>query len=108
MHDADLLRDYLTNGSEAAFTELVKRYVNLVYATARRQVGAPHLAEEITQSVFCLLARKAGTLAGQPTLAGWLYRAACFQSAKAVRTEQRRQRWEKEAAAMSQPDVKPD
>lgn len=108
MHDADLLRDYSRNGSEAAFTELVKRYVNLVYATARRQVGDPHLAEEITQSVFCLLARKAGALTGQPTLAGWLYRAACFKAARAVRTEQRRRRREKEAAEMSQRDLKDD
>lgn len=108
MHDADLLRDYSKNGSEGAFTELVKRYIDLVYATARRRVDAPHLADDVTQSVFCLLARKAGSLTGQRTLAGWLYRATCLQAARAVRTEQRRRRHETEAAEMSQHDLKPD
>jgi RNA polymerase sigma factor (sigma-70 family) len=108
MHDADLLRDYAKNGSERAFNELVKRYVDLVYATACRRVSAPHLAEDITQTVFCLLARKAGSLTGQRTLAGWLYRATCLQAARAVRTEQRRRRHETEAAEMSQHDLKTD
>src|SRR5262249_47752649 len=75
---------------------------------ARRQTGAPHLAEEITQNVFCLLASKAGTLTGRPTLAGWLYRATCYQAARAARSEQRRQRREKEAAEMSQQELKAD
>lgn len=108
MQDADLLRDYWKNGSESAFTELVKRYVDLVYATARRKVGAPHLAEDITQGVFCLLARKAGGLTDQRTLAGWLYRATCLQAARAVRTDLRRRRHETEAAQMSQHDLKTD
>lgn len=106
MRDADLLLDYLKNGSEAAFTELVKRYVNLVYATARRHVGDAHSAEEIAQSVFCLLARKAGGLTTKRTLAGWLYLATCFKAAKVVRTEQRRRRREKEAAEMYQHNFK--
>jgi RNA polymerase sigma factor (sigma-70 family) len=108
MHDAELLREYSRNGSEGAFAELVKRYVDLVHATARRRVGATHLADDITQSVFCLLARKAGSLTGQRTLAGWLYRATCLQAARAVRTEQRRRRHETEAAKMSQHDLKTD
>jgi DNA-directed RNA polymerase specialized sigma24 family protein len=60
--DDELLARYVRDGSEAAFTELVARHVGLVYATARRLVGNPAHAEEITQAVFVILARKAGSL----------------------------------------------
>lgn len=105
MHDADLLRDYVKNGSEAAFATLVKRHIDLVYSTARRQVRDEHLAQDIAQTVFCLLVRKAGSLGGQPALAGWLYRATCFTAARTMRGEQRRHRREQEAVEMNQPDL---
>ena len=60
--DFQLIRDYAERQSEAAFEKLVGRYVNLVYSAAIRQVNNPHLAEEITQTVFIILARKAKTL----------------------------------------------
>ena len=71
--DSDLLRRYVETGSEAAFAELVQRKVNLVYSVALRQVqGDAPLAEEVTQTVFIDLARKARSLARHATLAGWL------------------------------------
>jgi len=37
-----LLADYVTNGSEPAFRELVTRYLDLVYSTAARlSAGSP-------------------------------------------------------------------
>ncbi|HZQ46766.1 MAG TPA: sigma-70 family RNA polymerase sigma factor [Verrucomicrobiae bacterium] len=107
MQDAELLREYLKSGSEAAFSELVKRYVDFVFSTARRQVGDAHLAQEVAQSVFCLLARKAAYLNGRTTIAGWLYRATCFTAARAMRAEMRRRRREQEAANMNQDDSNP-
>ncbi len=65
--DMALLREYARNNSEAAFSELVSRHVNLVYSVALRSVRDPHLAEEITQAVFIILARKADKLT-----TGWL------------------------------------
>jgi hypothetical protein len=53
MHDAELLQRFVREDSEAAFAELVKRHVDLVFSAARRQLGDAHLAEEVTQSVFC-------------------------------------------------------
>src|SRR6266404_3906596 len=94
MQDAELLRDYVTSGSDTAFAELVDRYLDFVYSTARRQLGNEQLAEEVAQVVFSLLARKAVGLLDLPSLAGWLYRATCFTAAKTLRTERRRRHHE--------------
>ncbi|MFI4922241.1 MAG: RNA polymerase sigma factor [Burkholderiales bacterium] len=51
----------------------------------------PHLAEEITQAVFIILARKAGSLGPDTILSAWLCRTAHYTSAKAVTMRQRRQ-----------------
>ena len=95
--DLTLLREYSRNHSEPAFAALVSRHVNLVYSVALRQVRDPHLAEEITQAVFIILARKADSLGDQTILSGWLCRTARFVSARAVRTQIRRQQRESEA-----------
>lgn len=58
-----LLAEYARNGSDAAFRELVNRYIDLVYSTALRLVeGDTHRAEDVSQTVFLDLARKARTL----------------------------------------------
>jgi len=90
MTDAQLLRDYAGSGSEAAFAELVGRYAGLVHAAALRQTGNSDWAEEVTQAVFVLLARKAGTLSPDTVLAGWLMRATRFAASDLLRSERRR------------------
>ena len=103
--DAELLADYATRRSEAAFARLVERYVALVHSAARRQVSDPQLAEEITQAVFIILARKAGSLTRQTVLAGWLCRTAHFAARDALKAERRRRHREQLAAHM---DTTPD
>ncbi len=99
--DLALLRDYARNHSEEAFAALVSRYVNLVYSVALRQVRDAHLAEEITQAVFIILARKADSLGDKTILPGWLCRTARYASANALTIQRRRQRREQEAFMQS-------
>ncbi len=99
--DLTLLREYSRNHSEPAFAALVSRHVNLVYSVALRQVREPILAEEITQAVFIILARKADALGDQTILPGWLCRTARYVSARALRTQCRRRQREQEAHMQS-------
>src|ERR1017187_1536628 len=103
-NDMELLRQYTRQGSEQAFGELVSRHVNLVYSVALRQVRDPHLAEEITQAVFIILARKAASLGPKSILPSWLCRTARYASANALTIQRRRQRREQEAHMQSQLD----
>src|ERR1700722_12288322 len=95
--DLTLLREFVRNNSEVAFAALVARHVNLVYSVALRQVGDAHLAEEITQAVFIILARKADSLGPKTILPGWLCRTARYASANALTIQRRRQHREQEA-----------
>jgi len=99
--DAELLRRYAEERSEAAFAELVERHLKLVYAVALRQCGGDaHLAQDVSQRVFTDLARKAAALARYAVLSGWLFRAAQFAATDVVRSERRRRAREQEAEAM--------
>jgi RNA polymerase sigma factor (sigma-70 family) len=99
--DPALLRRFAEENSDGAFRELVERRIDFVYATAMRQVGGDvHLAQEVAQSVFLDLARKARTLASRSNLTGWLYTSVRFAAAKALRSRSRRLNHETEAHAM--------
>lgn len=95
--DMTLVRQYADQQSESAFATLVARHAGLVYSASLRVVNDPQLAEEVTQVVFIILARKAGSLNQNTILPGWLYRAACYTSNSARKREQRRQQREQDA-----------
>jgi RNA polymerase sigma factor (sigma-70 family) len=97
-----LLADYVQTGSEAAFRELVGRYLDLVYSTAFRLVNRDaHMAEDISQTVFADLARMATSLSKEVLLGGWLHRHTCYVAANIIRRERRRQAREREAVEMN-------
>ena len=99
--DITLLREYARCNSEEAFAALVSRHVNLVYSVALRDVHDPHLAEEITQAVFIILARKAESFDSKVVLSGWLCRTARYTSANTLTIQRRRQQREQEAYVQS-------
>jgi RNA polymerase sigma factor (sigma-70 family) len=91
MDDWALLRAYVDDGSEAAFTELVRRHLNLVYSVAARMLGDSQAAGDVVQTVFCRLAQKAARLRPAGALTGWLYQTACLCAREHRRNEHRRQ-----------------
>src|ERR1017187_7229833 len=94
--DLTLLRDYAATRSESAFAKLAERHLPLVHSAALRRTGDASLAEEVTQAVFIILARKAGTLGPKTVLGGWLYRTTQFAAADALKQRRRRQQREQE------------
>src|SRR6478736_2691992 len=95
--DMALVRAYAAEQSEAAFATLVSRYVGLVHSAALRQLTDSHLAQDVTQAVFIILARKAGSLSTDTVLSGWLYQTTRFACADVLKRQLRRQRREQEA-----------
>ena len=100
--DRELLRRYTQESSAAAFAEMVQRHLNHVYATALRRVNGDHaLAEDVTQTVFVEFARKAGGIAADAPLGGWLHRHTGFVASKMIDRERRRRAREQEAITMN-------
>jgi uncharacterized protein (TIGR03435 family) len=97
LDDIALLREYAGRDSEEAFATLVTRHIDRVYSVALRHTRNPHQAEEITQAVFVILARKSKHLRPGVILEGWLYQTARLTALTHIRSEIRRARREQEA-----------
>jgi RNA polymerase sigma factor (sigma-70 family) len=108
MNGIDLLAEYQTGRSEEAFSELVRRFTNLVYSAARRQLANRALAEEAAQTVFARLAKAAPQLRTEAELAAWLHRTTVHVAIDLWRSETRRQTREQLAAAMEPAPAEPD
>ncbi len=107
-NDMDLVREYARNRSEPAFAGLVQRHINLVYSVALRYTGNSEDAQDVTQAVFIILARKAASLRERTVLTGWLYETTRFTAARFIRTRVRRQIREQEAymqSSLNEPDT---
>jgi uncharacterized protein (TIGR03435 family) len=102
MDDITLLREYAARNSEAAFEELVSRRVGFVYSARLRQVRDPHLAEEITQAVFVILAQKAGRISERTILTGWFFKTTRFAALAQMRAEVKRRQRELEVQMQSE------
>jgi RNA polymerase sigma factor (sigma-70 family) len=98
--DWTMLRRYAHERDEAAFAQVVRRHLNAVFSAATRRVGGDrHLAEEVTQAVFIILASKAKGLCarggggnGSGAMSAWLLKCVRYAAANAVKMEARRQK----------------
>lgn len=99
--DSELLRQYSEEKSEAAFAELVRRQLDLVYSAALRRLGGDsHRAADVAQQVFTALARDAKKLSHHGVLTAWLYTATRNAAIDLIRSEQRRHTREQEASTV--------
>src|SRR5215469_3092891 len=100
MNGTDLLAEFKRSRAEGAFSELVRRYTNLVYSVAKRRLSSVSQAEEVTQTVFIRLAKAVPALRGDAALVAWLHRTTVHASIDLWRSEIRRRTREEHAAAM--------
>ena len=100
--DGALLQQFAVTRSPDAFAQLARRYTDLVYTAARRQLGGDaHLAEDVTQAVFMILAAKASTVQTDRPISAWLLRVTSYCAANARRERVRRGEYERRAAEMA-------
>src|SRR4051794_12402313 len=95
--DRQLLARFADGRDEAAFALLVRRHGPMVLGVARRVLGHQHDAEDIFQAAFLVLARKAGSISWQESVAGWLFPVAYRLALKSRADRERRRRRESEA-----------
>jgi RNA polymerase sigma factor (sigma-70 family) len=88
-------------GDADAFRQLVERHLDWVYRSARQQVVDAHLAEDVTQTVFLVLARKARSLQGEMRLSPWLFKVTRYTALQVLRAARRRAHHEGKASAMA-------
>src|SRR5207253_1910521 len=110
-NDFELLQDFAHRGDQQAFASLVRRHLDLVYATALRKATDTEAAQEISQNVFTALARKAWQFASDDSLPAWLYKTTLLETRQWLRGELRRRHREQTAATlgttMNTPDEQP-
>ncbi|SDK02976.1 RNA polymerase sigma factor SigM [Nonomuraea jiangxiensis] len=71
--DAELLTAHI-NGDPHAFSEIVKRHRDRMWAVALRTLGDPDEAADAVQDAFVSAYRKAATFRGEAAVTTWLHR----------------------------------
>ena len=99
--DFSLLTRYVREHSDASFETLMQRHLDLVYSSALRIASDPHLAEDITQAVFIVLARKAPRLTAGTVIPAWLLTVTKLTAANARRRKNNTRRREQETAVLN-------
>jgi RNA polymerase sigma factor (sigma-70 family) len=88
--DQQLLGRFVRGRDEAAFAVLMERHGPMVLGVCRRVLHDEHLAEDVLQATFLVLARNASVIRSRPSVGSWLHgvalRLAQRARAEAART----------------------
>jgi RNA polymerase sigma factor (sigma-70 family) len=106
--DAVLLRRFVDHNDQDAFTELVVRHGPMVLGVCRRVLHDVHEAEDVSQAVLLVLARKAASLRRPERLAAWLHGVARHLALCSGRAAERRRRRETGGVALAPRAAAPD
>ncbi len=101
--ESELLRRFVEQRDQAAFTRLVERHAPVVLGICRRVLDDHHDAEDAAQAAFIVLARSAVRTVLRPPLGPWLHRVALNLARNALRDRRSRERIKREAQSMPQP-----
>ncbi len=93
--DATLLQQYVRTQDPVAFDQLAKRYRAMVFSIARRVTQSHHDAEDVAQSCFLELSRKAASI--RSSIPAFLHATATRRSIDFLRHKKRRLKYETEA-----------
>jgi RNA polymerase sigma factor (sigma-70 family) len=101
MDDLQLVEDFVKNGSQAAFNEIVERHSQMVHSVCSRILnGQTQEAEDAAQGVFLILLKKAPRLNKKIALGGWLYKTAVLVARQQRRKHKVWKKREEEATQM--------
>jgi RNA polymerase sigma factor (sigma-70 family) len=97
--DRQLLERFVQSRDEGAFAAILDRHGPMLLGLCRRVLSDVHLADDVFQATFLVLARKAGSIRQRDCLAGWLYGVAQRLARQARLAEASRTRRERRAAS---------
>jgi len=106
--DANLLERFVSRRDEGAFALLVQRHGPRVLQACRRILRNEHDAEEVSQAVFLVLARRAGEIDWRESVGGWLCGVAQRLSLNARSGATRRLRHERPVTALARGAGRPE
>jgi RNA polymerase sigma factor (sigma-70 family) len=94
--DAQLLKRFIADRDDAAFTTLLCRHSTMVWGVCKRMLGQDQDAEEAFQATFVVLIRKAASIHPPSMVGNWLYGVAHQISLKARAMNAKRMSREKQ------------
>ena len=98
VNDRDLLLRFADDCDQSAFAAVVQRHSGMVFGVCKRVLHSPADAEDATQAVFLVLAKKAKVTRWQASAANWLHTTARKVARNARLATERRTKREGAAA----------